>query len=52
VSADQYAAWQARFVRLDALFTLFGLAMVGGGLGLLQLHRAAAVRTPARLAKR
>ena len=51
VSANQYAWWQARFVRLDALFTLFGLAMVGGGLGLLQLHRTAAVRIPAEQAK-
>jgi len=48
VPAGQYAAWQARFVRLDALFTLFGLAMVGGGLGLLDLHRTATVRTSAQ----
>ena len=48
VSADQYASWQARFVRMDALFSLFGVAMVGGGLGLLQLHRTVGARIPAR----
>jgi hypothetical protein len=41
VSAGQYAYWQARFVRLDALSTLFGLAMIGIGLGLRRLHRTA-----------
>jgi hypothetical protein len=40
VSADQYAQWRARFVREDgAFFTLFGLALTAGSLGLLQLHR-------------
>jgi len=49
VSADQYAYWQAQFVRLDSMFTLFGLALVGGGLGLVQLHRTAtAALTPAQ----
>ena len=47
VSASQYAYWEARFVRLDALFSLFGLFMISGGLGLLQLHRTAAAWTPA-----
>ena len=51
VSADQYAWWEAQFVRLDAPFALFGFFMVGGGLGLLQLHRTAAVRIPAAQAK-
>lgn len=41
VSAGQYALWQARFVREDGLFTLFGFALIGGGLGLFRLHRAA-----------
>jgi hypothetical protein len=47
VSRSQYEAWQARFVREDGLFTFFGLFVVVGGLGLVQLHRAA-TRTPAR----
>lgn len=41
VSADQYAYWQARFVRLDSSFTLFGLFVIGGSLGRLRLHRTA-----------
>lgn len=48
VSADQYAYWQARFVRLDALFTLFGLFMISNSLGRLQLHHTAIAWTPAR----
>ena len=46
VSAGRYAYWEARFVRLDALFTLFGFFMISCGLGLLQLHRTAAAWTP------
>lgn len=41
VTAAQYAEWQARFVRLDALFTLFGAAMIYLSVGHLQLHRTA-----------
>lgn len=41
VSAEQYAYWQARFVRLDAFFTVFGLLMITFGLGFLGLHRTA-----------
>jgi hypothetical protein len=41
VSAGQYALWQARFVREDGLFTLFGFVLIGGGLGLFRLHRLA-----------
>lgn len=48
VSADQYAYWQARFVRLDSIFTLFGLALMAGSLGLIQLHRTATAGTPAK----
>ncbi len=32
VSAGQYALWQARFVREDGFFTLFGFALIGGGI--------------------
>jgi hypothetical protein len=38
VSKRQYDVWQARFVREDGLFTLFGLVLAVGSLGLLQLH--------------
>jgi hypothetical protein len=38
VSKRQYDLWQARFVREDGLFTLFGLVLAVGSLGLLQLH--------------
>jgi hypothetical protein len=41
VSAGQYTVWQARYIREDGFFTLFGLFMAGGSLGLLQLHRTA-----------
>lgn len=47
VSASQYAYWEARFVRLDALFSLFGLFMIGYSLALHQLHRTATAWTPA-----
>lgn len=47
VTADQYALWQARFVREDGAFTFFGLALIGGSLVLLRLHRAATRRVPA-----
>lgn len=39
VSKSQYDLWQARFVREDGPFTLFGLVLAAGSLGLLQLHR-------------
>lgn len=39
VTADQYALWQARFVRADGLLTLFGLFLVGGSFQLIHLHR-------------
>lgn len=42
VTAAQYAYWQARFVRLDSFFALFGAFMVFWGLGVLRLHRTAA----------
>lgn len=48
VSAEQYAYWQAQFVRLDSMFTIFGLFLVTGGLGLIQLHRTATAWTPAK----
>ncbi|WP_329587138.1 hypothetical protein OG500_37555 [Kitasatospora sp. NBC_01250] len=38
VAPQQYTLWQARFIREDGLFTVFGLALAGGSLGLLQLH--------------
>jgi hypothetical protein len=38
VSKRQYDLWQARFVREDGIFMLFGLALAAGGLGLFQLH--------------
>ncbi|MEZ0096072.1 hypothetical protein [Streptacidiphilus sp. EB129] len=41
VSPGQYALWQARFVREDGFFTLFGLILTVGSYGLLQLHRTA-----------
>lgn len=44
VSADQYAYWQAQFVRYDSMFTIFGLFLVAGGLGLIQLHRTATAK--------
>lgn len=48
VTADQYAYWQAQFVRLDSMFTLFGAFLVAGGLGLIQLHRTATAWLPAK----
>jgi hypothetical protein len=39
VSAAQFSLWQARFVREDSLFTLFGLVMMSAGAGLLALRR-------------
>lgn len=39
VSADQYDLWQARFVREDGMFTLFGLGLAAGSLSLFHLHR-------------
>jgi hypothetical protein len=44
VSAAQFGLWQARFVREDSLFTLFGLVMVSAAACLLALRRQ-----PARL---
>jgi hypothetical protein len=41
VTAAQYAYWQARFVRLDAFFALFGWIMIFLSFGVLQLHRTA-----------
>lgn len=43
VTAAQYAYWQARFVRLDAFFALFGGLAIFLTVGLLQLHRTATV---------
>jgi len=39
VSAAQFGLWQARFVREDSLFTLFGLVIMSAGAGLLALRR-------------
>jgi LPXTG-motif cell wall-anchored protein len=39
VSAAQFGLWQARFVREDSLFALFGLLIVSAGAGLLALRR-------------
>lgn len=39
VSSEQYQAWDARFVREDAFFGFFGLAMIGFSLLMLRLHR-------------
>lgn len=44
VTAAQYAYWQARFVRLDSLFTLFGWLAIFLTVGMLQLHRTATRR--------
>ncbi|WP_329561036.1 hypothetical protein [Kitasatospora sp. NBC_01266] len=44
VPRDQYDRWRAEFVREDGMFTIFGLFLVGGSLGLRRLHR----RTPPR----
>jgi hypothetical protein len=41
VSRRQYTVWQARFVRGDSLFTVFGLAMAAVSLAMLGLHREA-----------
>jgi hypothetical protein len=39
VSAAQFGLWQARFVRGDSLFTLFGLVIVSAAAGMLALRR-------------
>ena len=39
VSADEYQTWAARFVRGDAIFAIFGLAMVGFGVAIRVLRR-------------
>jgi hypothetical protein len=39
VSAAQFSLWQARFVREDSLFTLFGLVIMSAGAGMLALRR-------------
>lgn len=39
VSAAQFGLWQARFVREDSLFALFGLLIVTAAAGLLALRR-------------
>jgi hypothetical protein len=39
VSPEQYQAWDARFIREDAFFGFFGLAMIGFSLLMLRLHR-------------
>ena len=41
VSKSQYDLWQARFVREDGAFTLFGLVLAVGSLRLFELHRTA-----------
>jgi hypothetical protein len=41
VPKRQYDLWQARFVREDGLFMLFGFALAAGSLGLFQLHLTA-----------
>lgn len=48
VTAAQYAYWQARFVRLDAFFALFGWLAIFLSVGLLQLHRTATARARVR----
>ncbi|WP_152645944.1 hypothetical protein [Streptacidiphilus albus] len=48
ISASQYNHWQARFVREDGFFTLFGLVLTAGSCGLLQLHRTAMQTQPTR----
>lgn len=40
VPAAQFNLWEARFVREDGFFTLFGLILVWGCLYLLWLHRS------------
>jgi len=37
-SPQQYQAWDARFVREDATFGIFDLAMIGFSLLMLRLH--------------
>lgn len=39
VSAAQFGLWQARFVRGDSLFALFGLVIVSAAAGMLALRR-------------
>ena len=39
VSAAQFGLWQARFVREDSLFALFGLLIVSAAVGMLKLRR-------------
>ena len=46
ISAAQSNHWQARFVREDGFFTVFGLALTAGSFGLLQLHRTATQAEP------
>ena len=41
VSNSQCDLWQARFVREERLFTLFGLGLAPGSLGLFPLHPTA-----------
>lgn len=39
VSPAQFRFWEASFVREDAMFTLFAVALIAGGLGFLHRHR-------------
>lgn len=47
VSAAQFNVWQARYVREDGMFMVFGLALAGGSVLLLRMHR----RTPSGAAQ-
>jgi hypothetical protein len=40
VSASGYRVWEARFLRLDAMFSLFGVVMVVFGAYFLSMHRS------------
>jgi len=46
ISAAQYHVWEARFVREDAFFMLFGLVLATGCVFLLSLHREAIDSSP------
>src|SRR3954468_22710376 len=42
VSASQYRVWEARFLREDGLFTLFGLFMIVGAVAVAGVRRSSA----------
>jgi hypothetical protein len=39
VSAAEYRFWEARFIREDGVFTLFGLWILGGAMAIAQVRR-------------